>query len=365
MKILIMHWGRHGGGPQLQRSIAEAMVEQYGAEGVLLTYDRSSEVAASLRALPCAELVVGGGPRRFAMARRLIGQPLDVMRLLAFCRTHRVSVVYEAMDHPLQRIPTLVVRALLRIPVLVSVHDAVRHTGEESNLLDACARVMVAGSDGVMTYSRAVADQLPSMDRPVFVTRHGAFGQASSAERSLSEQPTVGFFGRINRYKGLGRLADAMRVVHASRPGVRVCVVGSGELDPDIAARLHEVNAEIVNRWVTPDEIDGYIASFDVLALPYDDASQSGVVGFAFRHGVPVVSTPVGGLAEQVAEAGGVVAKTMDAGAFAAAIMSLLDDPEHYSAVSQRQRAAVDLFSWSRVAQDIHEAAAQIEQRRA
>src|SRR6185312_4175108 len=54
------------------------------------------------------------------------------------------------------------------------------------------------------------------------------------------------------------------------------------------------------NHWVPEDELGSLFAWADVLVLPYKEASQSGVAPAAIAAGRFVVSTRVGGLAEQL-----------------------------------------------------------------
>ena len=51
-------------------------------------------------------------------------------------------------------------------------------------------------------------------------------------------------------------------------------------------------------RFIPRGEIALYFAAADVVALPYVDTSDSGVIEMAAAFGTPVVATSAGGLAE-------------------------------------------------------------------
>ena len=56
------------------------------------------------------------------------------------------------------------------------------------------------------------------------------------------------------------------------------------------------------NRYIPDSEIVNYFSAADVVALPYKNASQSGVIQIAYHYDTPVVVTNVGGLSEMVDE---------------------------------------------------------------
>jgi len=109
---------------------------------------------------------------------------------------------------------------------------------------------------------------------------------------------------------------------------------------------------ELENRWIPEDEIGGFFASADVVVAPYTEASQSGVIATAFAAGVPVVATPVGGLAEQVRHrVTGIVTETVDASGVANGIRALLEDRTLYERCAQgASEEAESRLSWAAVA---------------
>jgi glycosyltransferase involved in cell wall biosynthesis len=279
-----------------------------------------------------------------------------------------VEVIFDVMDHPLQLIPRTLAR-LAGVKVLGSVHDATRHSGEESRVFDLLSRIAIRASDGILTYSDAVAEQLAtrgtSVVPRVFKTVHGAFGIPVVPRKHPGIDGSdfvVGFFGRIERYKGLSRLLAAAAVLRRNGFPVIVKIHGRGALTESERQLASNVRAEVYSGWVAESEIQETVASYDLLALPYDDASQSGVLGYALSAGVPSVCTPVGGLSEQVIQSrAGLVADGMSAESFAAAIEAVLGDADRYAALSAAGvHSATTAFSWGRVAEDVLSAARKV-----
>ena len=78
--------------------------------------------------------------------------------------------------------------------------------------------------------------------------------------------------------------------------------------------------------FVPNEEVEKYFKAADVLALPYKQATQSGVAQIAFSMGLGVVVTPVGGLPEIVQNRKtGIVSKTIKPQDIAAALNEFLN----------------------------------------
>ena len=56
----------------------------------------------------------------------------------------------------------------------------------------------------------------------------------------------------------------------------------------------------LVNEFVANEDIEPYFVASDAVVLPYESATQSGIVMTAYAFRKPVVVTNVGGIKEQV-----------------------------------------------------------------
>jgi glycosyltransferase involved in cell wall biosynthesis len=69
-----------------------------------------------------------------------------------------------------------------------------------------------------------------------------------------------------------------------------------------------------------------------------------------FAAGLPVVSTPTGDIAAMVRhEETGLLVAPLDAGAIAAAVVSLLRDPARAASVARQAREEIDRYTWAAV----------------
>jgi starch synthase len=112
-------------------------------------------------------------------------------------------------------------------------------------------------------------------------------------------------------------------------PDVRIVIAGDGEdMAPYRALMAHPERFDVRDRWIPDDERDALFAAARVVALPYVEASQSGVVPVAHAHGRAVVASAVGGLPEAVDEdETGLLVPPADPQALAQALARTLSEP--------------------------------------
>jgi glycosyltransferase involved in cell wall biosynthesis len=189
---------------------------------------------------------------------------------------------------------------------------------------------------------------------------HGAFDYLTRiedpeplpAELAGQEGPVVLAFGLVRPYKGTDLLIDALREV----PAARLWIVGR-PLGVDLAAlrRRAEPLADRVSfvpRFVADREIPAIFERADVVALPYRDAEQSGVLYTALAFGKPIVVSDAGGFPEVAARGAARVVPAGDLDALAAVLAELFADPAQRSRLAAGARtAAAGPYSWRTVAE--------------
>lgn len=120
------------------------------------------------------------------------------------------------------------------------------------------------------------------------------------------------FFGFVRPYKGLKHLINAMPDIKERLGNVTLLIVGEFGNAEDkegyvsqikmLAASSSGLEASIIiYDGYTPDrEVEKYFAASDMVVLPYESATQSGIVQIAYGFGKPVTVTEVGGLPDVV-----------------------------------------------------------------
>lgn len=142
----------------------------------------------------------------------------------------------------------------------------------------------------------------------------------------LSSEGALGrrllFFGIVRPYKGLDLLLRALAQV----PEVRLTVAGEfwGGTETTMAL-IHELGladrVELRPGYVPAGDVPKLFAEADALVLPYRSATASQNVWLGHEHGVPVIATRVGALADNVTDdVDGLLVEPGSADALAAAL---------------------------------------------
>lgn len=135
---------------------------------------------------------------------------------------------------------------------------------------------------------------------------------------------------------------------HATVPVVSVVIAGRGEEMSKYRSLMQDpAEFEVHLRWIDEDERVAFFQRASVVAVPYTEASQSGVVPMAYTFGKPVVATRTGGLPD-VVEHGetGLLVPPRDEDALADAIIKLLRDAELRRRLGRNGREKL-LTEWS------------------
>lgn len=298
-KVLFVYWGRRGSlsmiATELARDLRDRQLESR------LSYSTANELAPELAALtPVTQPF-----RTFRRSRGALTGLMRMRRQLAALVATIDEEGYAAVVILMSHVWTPFLGRRLRrhrARFVVVVHDAARHPGDRTGLVQGWLQRDIAYADEIIALSQSVADRLKSASRPprsLHVVSHPVVSYRAEGMRSQDGPVRVLFLGRIMAYKGLPLLAEAVRILQSEGLGITLGVFGEGDLG-SATQTLADVHAEIVNRWIDHSEIGAILARHDVLVLPYVEASQSGVAAAAQGAGLPIIATPVGGLTEQV-----------------------------------------------------------------
>jgi rhamnosyl/mannosyltransferase len=175
---------------------------------------------------------------------------------------------------------------------------------------------------------------------------YGQYGGPPVALPGDSNRPTLLFVGRLNYYKGVEYLLDAMPSLDAD-----LIVAGDGarrETLEDRATRLGVSDRVHFLGYVDETHLHGYYDRADVFVLPSVEPSEAfGIVQLeAMAYRTPVVNTDLPTGVPWVSQDGktGVTVPPRDADALASAVADLLDDPERRRTYAERARERVERY---------------------
>ncbi|MEX0621282.1 MAG: glycosyltransferase family 4 protein [Solirubrobacterales bacterium] len=217
--------------------------------------------------------------------------------------------------------------------------------------------------DAVIAHSENGARRLQDLiglpaDR-VRVIPHGAFDYLTRLpeeaplppELEGAEGPVILFFGLMRPYKGIDTLLEAFAEVK----GAELWIVGNPRMEIEALveqSRRLPGRVRWLPRFIEDSEIPAIMRAADVLALPYRDIEQSGVLYTGLAFGKAMVLSDVGGFGEVARkhQAARLVAPG-DPAELAGALIELTDDEEARRLQEVKAaEAAAGPYSWSDIA---------------
>ena len=291
--------------------------------------------------------------------------PLEAARIVRSLRAFRPQVLHVQEDS--KDALALALPFMGSMPMLLTVHDPNPHSGHDSRVRHRSRHGMYIAqlrgrADALLVHGhRLVGDALAAVGgrpRPMHVLPHGPLGERWMAERRITQEPgRCLFFGRIEAYKGLRHFIALVQQLNRQGLGLRGVVAGRGtDLEPHRAALRADPAFELIEKFLSPQEVADQFLRADVVVMPYENATQSGVAALALSAGRPVLAFDVGALSELIQHDGtGLLVPAGNLQAMGEALARLIQDRDLNQRLGTQahQRAAAEL-SWPRIAADTY-----------
>lgn len=178
--------------------------------------------------------------------------------------------------------------------------------------------------------------------------------QARLAANVDEDKKILLFFGFVRDYKGLRHIINAMPEIVKYDSNIRLMIVG--EFRSDKEHYLEQIknlgigdNIDIVDGYIPDSGIEKYFAASDLIVLPYESATQSGIVQIAYGFEKPVIATNVGGLPEVIADGKtGYIVEPKNPKALAEAVIRFFDENKSEE-FTENVRKEAYRYSWDRM----------------
>lgn len=249
---------------------------------------------------------------------------------------------------------------LLGKKVIFTAHNVnqARRDGTDSALNRLTLRFQYRLSDHIFVHTHEMKHELQAdfgvKERAITVIPYGVNNAVPNtaltsmeAKRRLGlkqDERSILFFGAIAPYKGLDILLEAFESLSARDPRYRLIIAGKakggcGEYLTSLQEKIRRQgnDARVIQKigYIADEEIETYFKAGDVLALPYREIFQSGILFLGYSFGLPVVAANVGSFREDIVEGRtGFLTKPKDAG-------DLAEKIEKYFASDLYQNLAV------------------------
>ena len=294
-----------------------------------------------------------GIPYNGSVARLSFG-PVSYSRVRRWMRAGRFDVLH--LHEPVA--PSLSMLALIVAegPIVATFHTA----NPRSRMLVTFQGMLqpflekISGRIAVSDLARQV--QVEHLGSDAVVIPNGVdvpfYAQAGPLPGYPRPGGTIGFIGRFAEpRKGMATLLAAMRLLVADRPDLQLLVAGTGdekellEQAGDLAPRIRTLGL------ISSAEKASLLHSVDVYCAPNIGGESFGMIlTEAMSAGCPVVASDLEAFSRVLADgAAGVLTPVGNAGALAAAIAGVLDDPVRTAAVIASARQVVAAYDWSLV----------------
>ena len=246
-----------------------------------------------------------------------------------------------------------------KYPIILTTHDPVIHLGEHKKKHHILARdVLRKRADSIIVhgeYLRKIMENIVKKKK-IFIVPLGCYFiiRSTQYKQTEEEENTVLFFGRINKYKGIGNLIKAEPYIKKEIPDIKIIIAGTGPDLDNYRIEIENNESYILYDWYIPTEMVAELfQKASVVVLPYIEATQSGVLTIAYAFGKPVVSTEVGSIPEVVENyKTGILVPPKNTEKLAKAIIYLLKNPNERikMGIKALEKANLDL-SWRNIAQ--------------
>ncbi len=224
---------------------------------------------------------------------------------------------------------------------------------------DAADVVLIHGE----TNAQALRDAWDIGDDRIVVIEHGDYREwvdpkvtRRDARARLDlplDAPIALFFGTLRMSKGLDTLLQAWPAVKMAVPAAELVIAGRPYRGTGLPAYQGLSDGILLRAGtISPADANDYYAACDVVAIPYDKVSTSGVMRYAYSAGRPVVATDIGELRTHVIDGHtGWLVPPGDKVAIARALSEALIDRERLADMGSRAKAYADReFDWRSIA---------------
>jgi phosphatidylinositol alpha-mannosyltransferase len=293
-----------------------------------------------------------------AVARMSFG-PVVAARVRRWLKEGRFDVLH--VHEPATPSLSLLALWAAECPVVVTYHSA----NQRSRALSASAAILRPSLEKINARIAVSEDsrgfQVTHLGGEPLIIPNGLyvdrFASVPPREEWRGAGGTVAFVGRFDEpRKGFPILAEAFGAVAAGRPGVRLLVVGGGDVADAEALLPERVRGRVTFLGRVPDEEKAAaLRTADVYVAPNTGNESFGIVLVeAMAACAAVLASDIPAF-RRVLDGGrhGLLFRNEDAGDLAVKLAGLLDDPARRRALVDAASSAVRRYDWGTVAQRV------------
>lgn len=244
------------------------------------------------------------------------------------------------------------------IKVIHTLHDLDPHTGTRLPvLLRIWNNLIIHSADHILVHGKCYRQRLLSMGLDKTSVSYTpllflflSYQQTRDLDikdLDVRSDPYLLFFGRLEKYKGIDTLLEAIEIFSKSRMSddlseVRLVIAGPGSI-PQLDKVSRPSAVEFRSRLIQDSEAIDLFSNCSLVVLPYSDATQSSLIASAYYFNKSVIVTRTGALPEYVEdERTGYVVEPENPIELADAFRRAMCDPKNLRAMGTEGRKWYD-----------------------
>lgn len=357
--LLLVYFGKRGGGAKYSFEAAKALVENgYDVYVIISEYIENIQDWEKINFKELHKIKTYRNTFEFILYT-LKFIVFDVFVIKRKFKNKGISILYTPMIQPWSLMLNFVFRDFIKVTTL---HDPIPHLGS-NKLFDFLVNLTVKFSDKIIvlseTFVSITSQKYNKAKENIYVIKHGIFSykpENQTNNNNYSNEINFLFFGRITDYKGINILIKAYKKLIESNKLVTLRIVGEGRIDNYIdKLEIKKLNINVHNKWVQESQISNYFnVNNTVCVLPYIQASQSGVIPIAMSSKVLIISTNVGGLKEQVNSSNAIIIKENDVESLYEAMLNVVINNNSFKHLIERGLSDIEKLNWKTLFKDFN-----------
>ena len=273
----------------------------------------TNEVKKSLRYYPVK------GPLRPGITKGTFNF-FNLNKVLRILKNEKIDGIYFESTH-IWNLPIILYSKLKKIKVYHALHDVIPHDGDSQSYFVKKLQEMIVKLSNMILVRSEISVSIFEELNPKYADKCKYLPlwrewNDSTIISGPNPDPYLLFFGRLNKYKGLDDLIKIVEML----PDIKFKVVGraSNEVFEEIETLRSLKNVEMDLDYVSDEAMESYFKNANAVILPYQSATQSGVIIDAYNCATPVIAYDVGAISSQIRHgATGFLSKSNDVKAMA------------------------------------------------
>lgn len=270
---------------------------------------------------------------------------IKLVKILRFINKNKPDIVYVFTPHPVNIVIFPFIR---KYKLIYQSHDPIPHMGMSK--FDKLIRniqnyIYNKGANKIIVAGEALKDQILATSKTnpdkIIIIPFAIFGTyINDSIEPSNDQIDLLFFGRIEEYKGLDCLIEALKLIKIKPI---VYIAGKGNIYK-VFPKIKSIpdNVKLLG-YVENEKLISYIKSCKATIFPYYDATGSLVISQSFYYKTPVIASNAGVFPEYVKD-GGIIFGIGNVNELAQAIELILTNDKLRNEMSIKAKLICDKY---------------------